>query len=711
MKRVFLTLCILSTISFVFGQQVDISTAKQVATTQFQAISDNTSPIIADVQTKYDNNGQAIYYAVNFQDGGFVVVAADERVNPIIAYSNQSRYEINKIAACESFVSAYENHIADERNVQATSPKEVTAKWANLKAGKICKETGADSPLMTSIWNQDKYYNWLCPDDAEAPYGYDNHVPNGCVALAMAQVMYYHRYPRTGYGSSSYSSDYGRLYANYGATNYDYESMADEAIGYSDAIARLIYHCGVSVQMAYAAGGSGSNISDALTAMRGRFLYAQTANLKVRDAYSDSEWLNLIKADIDNGCPIIYSAYNPQASHDAGHAFVCDGYNSTGYIHLNWGWGGQNNAYFSLSGMDGYVSSNKGLFNMKPRNDTSNFFTGTKTLTATYGSFNDGSGRIEYRNNTNCSWLISPGANTTRITLTVAKFSTELGNDIVNIYAGNSANGTLVKSISGDTITSGTSISITGSEAFITFTSNGSVTKQGFTFNYSVNRSMEGYCSGMVNPAKKTDNQGILTNGSGTNNYENTNTCYWSIAPSAAASKDAFGIIFREFNIGQGDMLEIMKQGSTTATATNMIFATKGQYRFSLDNMPTLDSIYTVNSKTAYIKFITDNNLTNKGWKIEWLSDLNIDEMESGFTAISVYPNPATSILNINIETKETESVKIDICDMLGRIVYSENFNNNQINTTVDVSNFAKGIYMVRMATNKGITTKKINIQ
>ena len=154
-----------------------------------------------------------------------------------------------------------------------------------------------------------------------------------------------------------------------------------------------------------------------------------------------------------------------------------------------------------------------------------------------------------------------------------------------------------------------------------------------------------------------------------------------------------------------------MKQGSTTATATNMIFATKGQYRFSLDNMPTLDSIYTVNSKTAYIKFITDNNLTNKGWKIEWLSDLNIDEVESGFTAISVYPNPATSILNINIETKETESVKIDICDMLGRIVYSENFNNNQINTTVDVSNFAKGIYMVRMATNKGITTKKINIQ
>ena len=170
-------------------------------------------------------------------------------------------------------------------------------------------------------------------------------------------------------------------------------------------------------------------------------------------------------------------------------------------------------------------------------------------------------------------------------------------------------------------------------------------------------------------------------------------------------------------------MLEIMKQGSTTATATNMIFATKGQYRFSLDNMPTLDSIYTVNSKTAYIKFITDNNLTNKGWKIEWLSDLNIDEMESGFTAISVYPNPATSILNINIETKETESVKIDICDMLGRIVYSENFGKKQkgqysYNPILEWTSaeiwlyiFAKGIYMVRMATNKGITTKKINIQ
>ncbi len=701
MKKLVILFCILGFNLYGFSQSVDKETAQKVATNYFQSIS-NQMATIANIDSKTDRYGKVIYYAVNFQPAGFVLVAADERANPILAYSTQNEFVIGKVPSTEVFTEAYEKNIADIQSKKKTSDT-YSKQWADLKQGKFRKESNNEAPLLTSLWNQSKYYNWLCPDDSTTSAYYDYKVPCGCVALAMAQIMYYYRYPRMGTGTKAYMSKngYGLIRANFDTTVYDYESMSDVAYNYSDALARLIFHCGVSVEMRYDAEGSGAFSGDVATALTSFFSY-KYGFITSKIGYSDEEWLARIKTDIDAGCPIYYSG----SSTTGGHAFVCDGYNNEGYVHINFGWGGAGNGYYSFSSMGGYNNNQQAIFGLKPSCDTSNFFSGTKTLTATYGSFNDGSNYLNYNNNSSCSWLICPGENTSAITLNIARFSTEIGNDVVNIYAGKSADGILVKSISGDTIAPETSIIINDSCAFITFTSNDSIVSTGFTFSYTSTKTSNNYCSTSVNPTRLTEDHGRIDNGSEGNGYDKSNICYWSIAPASAS--DSFGIIFRKFDLAQGDMIEIMRQGKAQGATLN--YAKNRQFRFSLDKKPTLDSVYRVKSSAAYIKFISDNNLSNTGWEIEWVCDLSINDIESGCSNLSIYPNPATDILHIDMETQASSIIDIDIYDMMGKCLYHQQHNSSSVHTDIDVSRLAKGVYLVKLQTEKGMISRKINI-
>ncbi|MBP5411824.1 MAG: C10 family peptidase [Bacteroidales bacterium] len=706
MKKLVLTLSLASLMCFVFGQQVDVNTAQTIARNYIKAMDVKHSSDIASVQTKTDANQQPVFYVFNFTDGGFVLVAADNRMDPILAYSLTNEYKINKIPACDDFVTMYEQKIADIRTQNAPAEPEIAKEWASLATNKIQKANTTSIILITSKWNQDKYYNALCPDEIDAPNGYDLHVPNGCGAVAMAQLFYYHRYPRSGYGSSAYvSENYGKLSANYAATNYDYEAMTDATNNYSDAIARLIYHCGVAVKMDYDAEGSGCVASDVVTAIKGRFLYATTVNIKSKAGYSDADWLNLIKTDINDNCPVYYSAFNGGSGVHAGHAFICDGYDSDNKLHINWGWGGYNDGFFALNNMNGYTLSNQAIFGIKPRVDTTNFFTGTKTLTATFGSFDDGSCRLKYRNNTNCSWLISPGENTTSITLNVSRFATENGKDIVKIYAGNEANDANLKATYSGDVAEGTYITINNAQAFITFTSDSDSTRDGFRFTYTSSKTSHGYCSTTSNPIKQTSATGSITNGSDNSEYDKDMTCYWTIAPNTNPSK--VGIIFKKFDIGQGDKVELMKQGSSVGAA--MKYPTHGQYRFSKDNMPTLDSIYVVNSNAVYVKFLSDNVDAGTGWEIAWIDNVNISENEAGFGSIKVYPNPANSILNVEVNTINGEDANITLYNVLGEMV--ANTSTADTRATINVDNLAKGMYLLKITSSKGSTTKKVTIQ
>jgi hypothetical protein len=200
-------------------------------------------------------------------------------------------------------------------------------------------EAASAGPLLSTKWNQGQYYNASCPVDAE---GTDGHVPVGCVAVAMAQVMKYHNYPVTGTGSHSYSHPvYGTLSANFGATTYNWASMPDSLSKYDSDVATLLYHVGVSVEMDYTPDQSGAYMSDAAYALETYFKYSNSLSYVWKSSYSTDEWTTILRTEIDNKRPILYSGHGT-----GGHAFVCDGYSGSDYFHFNWGWGGSEDNYF-----------------------------------------------------------------------------------------------------------------------------------------------------------------------------------------------------------------------------------------------------------------------------------------------------------------------------------------------------------------------------
>lgn len=204
--------------------------------------------------------------------------------------------------------------------------------------------------LCTAHWGQDYPYNFFCPSiNGELTV-------TGCVATAIAQIMYYHRYPQQGFGSKCYEENGKELNLDFTKYKFNWDKMLDKVDGYSDTdaieeIARLMKVCGISVEMDYnTSNGGGSGARDDLvpSALINHFGYDQSLHLEYRDYYQAETWNNMIYASLANG-PVYYGGTTLAGG---GHAFVCDGYDSDGYFHINWGWNGDYNGFFLLSALN-----------------------------------------------------------------------------------------------------------------------------------------------------------------------------------------------------------------------------------------------------------------------------------------------------------------------------------------------------------------------
>ncbi|MEZ5071268.1 MAG: C10 family peptidase [Bacteroidales bacterium] len=255
------------------------------------------------------------------------------------------------------------------RNLPAT--RAIEALWTG-KASKSVSEESAVTPLLTTQWNQAPYVNALCPYDED----YGELTVTGCPATAMAQIMKYWNYPATGIGFHSYAhSTYGTLSANFGTTTYNWSAMPNVVNSGNLAVATLMYHCGVAVEMSYnvsAEGGSGSYVvkdpygryPDSQTCENAYvqfFDYSPTIQGIFRDEYTDAAWTGLMKAELDAGRPVQYAGFG-----QGGHTFVCDGYDANDFFHMNWGWGGYFDGYFLLDALnpgEGGIGSGAGTYN------------------------------------------------------------------------------------------------------------------------------------------------------------------------------------------------------------------------------------------------------------------------------------------------------------------------------------------------------------
>ncbi len=222
-------------------------------------------------------------------------------------------------------------------------------------------------PLIATRWNQGCFYNASCPNDATAT-GSCLHALAGSGAVAMAQLMKFYSYPEHGTGQHAYNHPvYGNITADFSATTYTWSAMPDSITTVNDALATLLYQCGVAQEMDFGPVRSRSTFSKIDSAFKLYFNYSGAAQLKWKDNFTTAAWNAMLRAEIDAGHPVIY--YGDSVGSN-GQVFICDGYQGTDYFHFNWGKGGANDGYFYLSmltpGNNNFTSNQGAIFGLVP---------------------------------------------------------------------------------------------------------------------------------------------------------------------------------------------------------------------------------------------------------------------------------------------------------------------------------------------------------
>ena len=376
-QKLALLLAVLMTAFGMNAAPVDMRIAQDVAV-KFMNANTNTPLRGADelqlVSTYSISHGEAAFYVFNTPTG-FVIVSADNCATPILGYSSEGQFDVNNIPIqmqdyLQGFVEqieyGIENHLEADENI--------SRQWELVRnVGRLNENRDGEvvEPLITALWNQGCYYNAMCPEDPDGSCG---HALTGCVATAMGMILHYWGYPVQGTGSHTYTplpyptTQYPEQSVNFGETTYDWAHMPDQLTDTStqteiDAVATLLWHCGVAVDMNYSPYGSGTD--QHFTTLIDYFGYSDDLHWESRQ--DDESWLSLLKADLDLGRPVFYTGFRCANS---GHAFVCDGYDVNDRFHFNWGWGGNSNGYFALNATMVFVYDNEAIFNIHPNVST-----------------------------------------------------------------------------------------------------------------------------------------------------------------------------------------------------------------------------------------------------------------------------------------------------------------------------------------------------
>lgn len=374
MKKSFTLLFVIILAAVAMASPVDKKTAEQVAKNHYAyyaPASMHDFSLNGSFETVYE--GLTTFYTFTFTSGGFVMVAADDASIPILGYSYEGKPSAGDInPEAKSWFDNYNRQMSEIAGARLSN-SETRLKWDKILTNNMEREVMDVNPLLTTTWDQGCYYNTLCPVETGAGFGSCNHAWTGCVATTMAQIMKYHAFPATGIGYHSYvHATYGLQSANFSSTTYNYAAMPNNVTSNNTAVATLMYHAGVSVNMQYAASGSGAYSEDVPFALVNFFNYAPTAELKSKTNYPVmADWWALMRTDLDAGRPVYYAG---SSTASGGHAWVCDGYRlSDNKFHFNWGWSGSYNGYYAIGslnpGGNNFNDDNRIITGMTPGNN------------------------------------------------------------------------------------------------------------------------------------------------------------------------------------------------------------------------------------------------------------------------------------------------------------------------------------------------------
>lgn len=370
LKALTLAAFLASSFSAAWSAPVDLNQACRIAATfkTAQASRLKKAPVdpksLSLAYTARSKAGDCFYILNAGTDGGYTIVAADDRIPEVLGYSENGFFDPNRIPDnMKWWLNEY------KRQIEFFLQKE---DWVNGNFAKL-PEFKEIKPLLTSQWNQSAPFNNMCPMDGS------KRSVTGCVATAMAQVMRHHQWPVNPIGQANGVTFTG--------TTLDWANMLDvyESGKYSqeqaNAVALLMRQCGASVSMMYSSSASGAYSPDVVPALYTYFDYNKAIKYLLRNYYSLTDWSKIIHAELAENRPVYYSG---QAT-DGGHAFVCDGYQGNGYFHFNWGWGGYQDGYFRLYALNpdsGGIGSYEGGYNSHQA-----ILTGVRKSTANDGPY------------------------------------------------------------------------------------------------------------------------------------------------------------------------------------------------------------------------------------------------------------------------------------------------------------------------------------
>jgi hypothetical protein len=695
---------ILAALPTLFGKKVEKEQARLVATNFLnERIANhqvdwpaNTINLI-DVTTRV-SNGQAAYYVFSNNGSGYIIISAEDGLNPVLGYSYKGNFPSSGMSTnLDYYLMTFVDQVEYVRNQPSYSDQEAQNQWNYYIAGNneySAKATTDIEPLITSIWNQDTPYNQLCPPDASSA---DGHTLTGCVATAMSQIMYYYRYPVHGIGTHTYNAPgYGTQTVNYATTYYDWDGMLDDVSQSSGqsilSAAQLNYHAGVSVNMTYGVDASGAYSEDVPAALISHFGYASNTEYLLRTSYSATNWESIVVQQLDALKPVYYSGVDPTPVTGGGHAWICDGYQVTTsgkMFHFNFGWGGYDNGYFTLANPNGFTSQQKLIRNIVPATNYP-YGCSSKVISDANGTFEDGSSpRLNYDPNSDCTWLIAPADSVNSINLSFIEFDVD-PTDSLTVYDGANANAPVLGTFTGNSLP--TAVNSTGGKLFLKFTTDGSAESKGWLVHYR--SSFPSYCG---TTTTLTAGYGDFADGSGDNNYNNNVTCKWKIQPLYATG---LTINFNHFDLEENDQLTVYSIG----TSSTLLATLTG------NQIP--DPIVSPTSGLL-LMFKTNGYNTATGFDGYYTtSNVGTDKL-TGISGLSVSPNPAKNYTVVRMLNGESMNMNLTINDMAGKQVFADHFaaTKGSIEKTINLSDLKPGMYFLTLNNDKGKICRKLVVE
>ncbi len=693
--------------------------------------------------TKTEEDGTIDFYAFDINPKGFVIVTADDNIEPVIAYSTESYFNANprghvgvsywmNQTAAKVVHAKTEGLIADAR---------ITNLWSAYQNGQnpgINKATTV-GPLTTSTWDQENdlsnpppyIYNLYCPFNTT-----DNQrAVTGCVATAMAQIMYYWKYPATGSGSYSYSYtnpttgdvyNYGTMSANFGATTYAWANMPNAltltTTGAQDsAVDLLSYHTGVSVAMEYGddkQGGSGAWVlqNDAGTgnpcAQHSYVTYfgynPSTIQGVYASSYTTAAWATLLENELNASRVIEYAGYE---TNGGGHTWVCDGYETSPstMFHMNWGWQGIDNGYYAIGALNpspyAFNSNDEALIGIQPNNVAS---CGVPTGSTAGGITNTGatltwtvvSGAVSY----SLEWKASSASTWTTVTGLTSPTYTLAGLTACTTYQF-AVNATCSSATSA--YSSAASFTTTGCVAPTYCASTGTTTAREYIKNVKL---------GTINTTTASGTAGYINNTATSTTLAAGSTYTISLTPGfVGSSRQEYFTVYIDYN-QSGVFTEageiVAEANGRSAVSKSFRVPTTSKSGTTRMRIQMQYNSYETNSCATFANGqVQDFTVNITGGTGAELGDNMAIENVSG-NQIMLYPNPAQNNVTVQFASDNEGSVKMNVYNITGqKVIAQENPSSIGQNTqSINTQLLSNGVYIFEIEKNGVLQRQKFII-